>query len=124
MQEELVKLVPAIKESAEAAAKKEEVVLKEKEKADILAEGISKEEAIVQVDVDKATAIKKEVNDELEKALPDLMAAEDALKKIDKKATDFIKALNNPPEAIRVTMKAICLILYPNPGRKQKNPYF
>lgn len=86
MQEELVKLVPAIKESAEAAAKKEEVVLKEKEKADILAEGISKEEAIVQVDVDKATAIKKEVNDELEKALPDLMAAEDALKKIDKKS--------------------------------------
>lgn len=47
MQEELVKLVPAIKESAENAAKKAEVVTKEKEKADILAEGISKEEAIV-----------------------------------------------------------------------------
>ena len=49
-----------------------------------------------------------------------LRASEEALQNIDKKATDFIKNLANPPEAIKVTMKAICLILYPHPGPEFK----
>lgn len=40
MQEELKELVPKIKESAEAASVKEKVVSEEKEKADVLADGI------------------------------------------------------------------------------------
>jgi hypothetical protein len=43
----LTELVPKIKASAEAAAAKAEVVAVEKEKADVLAEGVSKEKAIV-----------------------------------------------------------------------------
>lgn len=52
--------------------------------------------------------------------MPALQAAEDALNKIDKKSIDFVKNLANPPEAIKVTMKAICLILFPSPGPEFK----
>jgi len=43
---------------------------------------------------------------------------------VTKKATDLLKTMANPPEAIKYSMKAICLILMPNPGNefKEKAP--
>lgn len=53
--------------------------------------------------------------------MPALKAAEDALKVLDKKQIDLLKAMKKPPNVIRVVMKALCLIMYPNPTEKVKN---
>jgi dynein heavy chain len=53
--------------------------------------------------------------------MPALKAAEDALKVLDKKQLDLLKAMKKPPNVIRVVMKALCLIMYPNPTEKVKN---
>lgn len=54
--------------------------------------------------------------------MPALRAAEDALKVLDKKQLDLLKTMKKPPNIIRVVMKALCLIMYPNPTEKVKNP--
>lgn len=53
--------------------------------------------------------------------MPALKAAEDALKVLDKKQIDLLKAMKKPPNVIRVVMKALCLLMYPNPTEKVKN---
>lgn len=53
--------------------------------------------------------------------MPALKAAEDALKVLDKKQLDLLKAMKKPPNVIRVVMRALCLIMYPNPTEKVKN---
>jgi dynein heavy chain len=47
--------------------------------------------------------------------MPALKAAEDALKVLDKKQLDLLKAMKKPPNIIRVVMRALCLIMYSNP---------
>ena len=53
--------------------------------------------------------------------MPALKAAEDALKVLDKKQLDLLKAMKKPPNVIRVVMRALCLLMYPNPAEKVKN---
>ena len=53
--------------------------------------------------------------------MPALKAAEDALKVLEKKQIDLLKAMKKPPTVIRMVMKALCLIMYPNPTEKVKN---
>ena len=54
--------------------------------------------------------------------MPLLLAAEDALKVLDRKDLDLIKSFKQPPLPVKVVLQALCLILYPNPGEKRKNP--
>lgn len=53
--------------------------------------------------------------------MPALKAAEDALKVLDKKQIDILRTMKKPPNVIRVVMKALCLLIYPNPTEKIKN---
>lgn len=53
---------------------------------------ISKEEAIVKVAVDEANFIKAECEKDLEEAMPLLLAAEEALRVLDKKDLDLLKS--------------------------------
>ena len=39
----------------------------------------------------------------------------DALKVLEKKQIDLLKKMMSPPKQIRYVMRALCLILYPNP---------
>jgi dynein heavy chain len=54
--------------------------------------------------------------------MPALREAENALKVLEKKQIDLLKTMKKPPNIIRVVMKALCLIMYPNPTEKVKNP--
>ncbi len=54
--------------------------------------------------------------------MPALRAAENALKVLDKKQIDLLKTMKKPPNVIRVVMKALCLLIYPKPDQKFKNP--
>lgn len=59
---------------------------------------------------------------ELAEAMPALEAAENALKVLDKKDIDELKAMKQPPLPVKNVMRALCLILYPNPAEKMKAP--
>lgn len=80
-----------------------------------MAEGISKDAAIVQVAVDEANAIKEDCERDLAEAMPALEAALAALDCITSNDITFLKTMKQPPEPIKETMHAVCLILYPNP---------
>lgn len=67
------------------------IVAKEKASADVLAEGIQKEEAVVQIAVNEANAIKFDCEADLAEALPLLEASEKALNCITKPDVDFLK---------------------------------
>jgi len=113
-------MVPKLKQAAEETELKMNNVEIEKGAADVLADGISREEAIVQIEVNKANKLKNECEGELAKAIPALQAAESALNVIEKKDIDFLKQMRNPVNPIKQTMHAVCLILYPNPTEKRK----
>lgn len=122
MQKNLIELQPKLKVAAENTAVKMLEVEREKNSADILKEGIQKEEAIVKVAVDEANLIKEDCEKELQEALPALMAAEDALRVLDKKDIDEIKAAKSPPIAVKNVLRALVLLMYPNPTEKMKAP--
>ena len=53
--------------------------------------------------------------------MPKLKAAEDALLVLDKGSISEIKAMSNPPQAVKLTLQAMCLLIDPNPKEKMKN---
>lgn len=122
MQIKLSDMVPKIKKAAEDTEIKMVEVADKKGKADEIAEKVGKEEAIVQEAVDKANAIKEECEGELAKAMPILEKAEAALKTVTQDDLVFMKQMKSPPQAIRDTMQAICLILNPDHKEKMKDP--
>lgn len=91
MQIELTDMVPKLKKAAEETEEKMKIVAKEKASADILASGIQKEEAVVQIAVNEANAIKEDCEKDLAEAMPALEAAENALNCIQKADIDFLK---------------------------------
>ncbi|EGR31445.1 hypothetical protein IMG5_109350, partial [Ichthyophthirius multifiliis] len=123
MQIDLTEMVPKLKKAAEDTQQKMEVVSKEKAIADVLAEGIQKEEAVVQIAVNEANAIKEDCENDLAEALPLLEQANNALNCIQKPDIDYLKQMRNPVEPIRAVMKAVCYILYPNPTEKKKEGF-
>ncbi|EAR85626.2 dynein heavy chain (macronuclear) [Tetrahymena thermophila SB210] len=121
MQEDLEALQPQLKQAAIDTEKKELEVTEQAKEADKLKKVISEEEAVVQVAVNEANEIKAECEKDLKEALPALQAAEDALRVLDRKDIDQLKAMKNPPLPVKTVMQALCLILYPNPSEKKKN---
>lgn len=76
-----------------------------------------KQAAIVQEDVDAANkvaaevaAIKDDCQTDLDEAMPAYEAAIDALKTLDKKSLQEMKAFTNPPEMVKFTMEAVCIL--------------
>lgn len=47
--------------------------------------------------VTEANKIKEDCEKDLKEAMPDLLAAEDALKVLDRKQIEFLKTMKNPP---------------------------
>jgi dynein heavy chain len=121
MQENLIKLQPELKRAAEQTEIKMKEVAIKKAEADILKSSISGEEKIVADAVSSATAIKEDCNRELELALPDLRAAEDAVKCINKSEIDTVKKFTNPNQIIKLVLKGLVLILDPNPKETMKD---
>lgn len=73
------------------------IVSAKKESADVIAEKVGIEEAIVQVKVDKANAIKSDCEGDLALALPVLEAAESALDILKPADIQFMKSMKSPP---------------------------
>jgi dynein heavy chain, axonemal len=74
---------------------------------------------------DEAKQLKDSCELDLAEAIPALQAAENALKDIKKSDIVEMKSMLKPPEAIRMTMAAVCIMLNQKPDRKGKagDPY-
>ena len=110
--------------TVESDIKRAEVVKKSNE-CDILilnADKESKEVAIKQkvIDVDKVRiaaetvvtlAIEDQANKELQKAMPALESANDAVSKLKKEHISEVKSMNNPPKDVATVMAAVMTFL-------------
>jgi dynein heavy chain, axonemal len=74
--------------------------------------------AIVEVDVNEANIvasnvqiIKNDCQADLEEAMPAYESALKALATLDKKSVQEMKAFNNPPEMVKFTLEAVCILL-------------
>ncbi len=78
----------------------------------------SKVEAVVQEQTELVNAEQVEIKViaddaqvELNKAIPALAAAADALKKLNKADITEIKGFASPPDAVRMVLEAVCILL-------------
>ena len=74
--------------------------------------------AIVEVDVQEANKVAAEVKiikddcqKDLDEAMPAYEAAVKALSTLDKKSIQEMKAFNNPPEMVKFTLEAVCILM-------------
>ena len=78
--------------------------------------------AIVEVDVNEANkvaanvqVIKNDCQTDLDEAMPAYESAVRALSTLDKKSIQEMKAFNNPPEMVKFTLEAVCILLNVKP---------
>lgn len=74
--------------------------------------------ALVEVDVQEANkvaasvqAMKDDCQADLDEAMPAYESAVKALSTLDKKSIQEMKAFNNPPEMVKFTMEAVCILM-------------
>lgn len=110
MQKNLKYLEPKIIASAEDL----KVIIKkiEKENVEVLKvkKHVKKDEENAQITADKAQGIKDECEAHMEAAKPALNAAISALATLTTKDITFVKSMKDPPKAVKLVMKAICII--------------
>lgn len=78
-------------------------------------ERVSKDEAAVTVQAAECAVIQADAQKDLDKAMPALDAAMNALNALDKKDIGEIKTFSKPPEAVQTTMEAVCVLLGEKP---------
>lgn len=115
LKEEMTALQPQLAEQSE----KTEIFLKQ---LDVDSREAAKVEEVVQNETElvneEQSEIKKiadEAKGELDKALPILREAEEALGKIDKNAITEIKGFTSPPAAVQMVLSAVCILLGEKP---------
>jgi dynein heavy chain len=110
MQKELEELKPQLIETSKLTDEKLKKVNVEKGEADIVAEKVGVEEAEAQKIADEVSAIKEDCENELNKALPILEAAEKALQCIKPQDISYIRKLGTPPPDVRLVLEAVCVL--------------
>ncbi|RYG69461.1 hypothetical protein EON64_02655, partial [archaeon] len=108
---ELTEMQPVLEKAAQDTAKLLTEVTADQEAADEQAK-------IVEVDVREANKvaadvqkIKDECQADLDEAMPAYESAVRALATLDKKSVQEMKAFNNPPEMVKFTLEAVCILL-------------
>merc|ERR1719487_921352 len=108
MQVELEALKPVLKKtSAETAELMVNIEQKQKEAA-ATAAIVSKEETACSAQAEEARVMKEDCQADLDKALPALNAALDALKQLKKADIGEVKAMKTPPDGVINVSKALC----------------
>eukprot|EP00599_Poterioochromonas_sp_BG-1_P017876 CAMPEP_0173166600 /NCGR_PEP_ID=MMETSP1105-20130129/22117_1 /TAXON_ID=2985 /ORGANISM="Ochromonas sp., Strain BG-1" /LENGTH=3828 /DNA_ID=CAMNT_0014087887 /DNA_START=639 /DNA_END=12125 /DNA_ORIENTATION=- len=108
---ELVKLEPILKEKAIETEALLIDVAKQKAEANIVADKVAQEEAIVGKQAAETAAIAADAQKDLDRALPALESAVKALSSLTKADITEVKSFTNPPQAVRVVMEAVCVLL-------------
>eukprot|EP01059_Diplonema_ambulator_P010461 TRINITY_DN204_c1_g2_i3.p1 TRINITY_DN204_c1_g2~~TRINITY_DN204_c1_g2_i3.p1 ORF type:complete len:3050 (+),score=1214.76 TRINITY_DN204_c1_g2_i3:4746-13895(+) len=87
------------------------VITQEKKQADERRAQVEHDKTKIGREKDQTNQIALEAQADLDKALPDLLMAEEALKTLDKSDINEMKAYNKPPEAVQTCMAAVQTVL-------------
>ena len=127
MQQELVELQPLLVTKGKEVDEMMVVITKDKAEADEIKAKVLIEEEKANAKASTAKAISDDAQADLDEALPALDAAVQCLKDLKKKDIDEVKALQNPPGGVRLTIEVTChyFVIPPikkndpnNPGQK------
>ncbi|RYH31858.1 hypothetical protein EON65_01740 [archaeon] len=111
LRNELIKLEPVLKAKTIETEALLIDVAKEKAEASIVADKVAQEEAIVGKQAAETAAVAADAQKDLDRALPALEKAERALGSLTKPDITEVKSFTNPPQAVRVVMEAVCVLL-------------
>ncbi|RZF38562.1 hypothetical protein LSTR_LSTR006157 [Laodelphax striatellus] len=117
MQDDLVKLQPALQVAAQNV--KDILVKVEEESADVakVEEVVKADEAVANEQAQAAQAIKDDCDANLAEALPILESAEKALNTLTPSDIAMVKAMKNPPKGVKLVMEAVCTLKDIKPDR-------
>lgn len=90
-------------------------VAKDSAEANVVAEKVGAEEAIVGKQAAETKMVADDAQRDLDRALPALESAVKALKSLTKADITEVKSFTNPPNAVRVVMEAVCVLMGEEP---------
>jgi len=95
------------------------VIVQERSKADAAQVAVESDSKRIQTEAAETKIISDDATRDLEKAMPALEAAMDALEKLDKKAISEVKAYAKPPDMVMKTMCAVMTVMEKTPSWAQ-----
>eukprot|EP01041_Mallomonas_annulata_P001585 gene1585-3062_t len=108
---DLVALEPVLKEKSAETGELLTRVAKDSAEAAIVAEKVGAEEAIVGKQATETAAVAADAQKDLDRAMPALEKAVKALQSLTKADITEVKSFTNPPNAVRIVMEAVCVLL-------------
>jgi dynein heavy chain len=115
MQVTLTELQPILKQKAietEELLKQVAIETVDAEKIEIK---VRADETVVAKQAAETAALQQDAQKDLDRALPALKAAVQALKGLDKKDITEMKSFANPPKAVKTVLEAVCILLKQKP---------
>ncbi|GFR44543.1 hypothetical protein Agub_g5814 [Astrephomene gubernaculifera] len=124
MKEELIALQPKLIETGKEVEETLKIVDRQTQEAEAKKVVVVGEEAVANEKAASAKAIKDECEADLAVALPLLESALKALDTLTKADITEVKAMKNPPKAVKLVMEAVCqmLSIKPNKVNDPANP--
>lgn len=110
MEETLTAMAPVLKEKSEATAKLLEVVAVDQAEAEKIEEVVGKEAAEAKATAAEVKIIADDAQADLDKAMPALKSAVDALNSLNKGDITEIKSFSKPPTMVQMTLEAVCIL--------------
>jgi dynein heavy chain len=96
-----------------------QVIVQERSKADAAQVAVEADSSRIEKEAKETKIISDDATRDLEKAMPALEAAMDALEKLDKKAISEVKAYAKPPDMVMKTMCAVMTVMEKTPSWAQ-----
>merc|ERR1711968_135831 len=108
---DLEKLAPVLKEKSAETETLLAQVAKDTAEANIVAEKVGAEEAIVGKQAAETKAVADDAQKDLDRAMPALESAVSALNSLSKNDITEVKSFANPPKAVQIVLEAVCVLL-------------
>jgi dynein heavy chain len=106
----LVQMQPVLERASVDASELLIQVARDQGEADVQAAMVARDVEAANKVAAEVKTIKDDSQADLDEAMPAYEAAVDALKQLDKKALQELKAFTNPPEMVKFTMEAVCIL--------------
>lgn len=115
LEQNLARLQPGLVDANKKTAQLLEQINQDKQSADNQAKLIDAEVLRMNEEAVEVESIKNGCQSELNLVLPQYEAALKALETLDKKSLQELKMFNNPPDLVKVTMEAVCVLFDKSP---------
>ncbi|KAI6215163.1 Dynein heavy chain at 62B [Aphelenchoides besseyi] len=117
LQEELIRLQPELVRTSLETTVLMSTIERETIEIENAREVVAANEFKANETATKAQALKVECQQELAEALPALESAVEALEILNQRDISTLKTMRNPPQAVRICLEAVCILLGEQPAR-------